>query len=258
RLFTGARCCKPDHVRGAVFGELPGKLPAMLKTGRGSPAGLLIYNDSQFPQHYRGLFFYPDVFRKLIRAYRVERDGSTFQVAEEFEFLKSNDPLFRPCEMVIGPDGAMYVCDWRTDSGGAGRLWGDGQHGRIYRISWAGTPEEPAIPLRPLDSWQRYAPGAPYATLAEGLTAPGFSTQLLAQKALLLRARQMPEVVKKLMLAHLDDPDQTPTTRFLRIGLLQSVWDGEVRIGFIALLHDPNPDVVRLAAAGLAMDCRPG
>src|SRR5262245_49744625 len=134
RLFTGARCCKPDHVRGAVFGELPGKMPAMLKTGRGSPAGLLIYNDTQFPPEYRGLFFYPDVFRKLIRAYRVEADGSTFQVAEEFEFLKSNDRLFRPCEMVIGPDGAMYVCDWRTDSGGAGRLWGDGQHGRIYRI----------------------------------------------------------------------------------------------------------------------------
>src|SRR5262249_30059617 len=113
RLFTGARCCKPDPVRGAVFGGMPGKMPAMLKTGRGSPAGLLIYNDTQFPEHYRGLMYYPDVFRKLIRAYRVEPSGSTFQAVEEFEFLKSNDPLFRPCHMVVGPDGAMYVCDWR-------------------------------------------------------------------------------------------------------------------------------------------------
>src|SRR6202008_4489833 len=84
RLFLGARCCRPDPVRGAAFGELPGKVPAMLKTGRGAPAGLLIYNDLQLPEAYRGLLYYPDVFRKLVRAYKVYPEGSTFQVAEEF------------------------------------------------------------------------------------------------------------------------------------------------------------------------------
>ena len=44
----------------------------MLKTGRGAPAGLLIYNDTRLPEEYRGLLYYPDVFRKLIRAYKVE------------------------------------------------------------------------------------------------------------------------------------------------------------------------------------------
>src|SRR5208337_411168 len=145
----------PDHVRGAIFGELPGKVPPMAKTGRGAPAGLLIYNDSRFPEHYRGLLFYPDVFRKLIRAYKVERVGSTFQVVEEFAFLKSDDPLFRPCQMVVGPDGAMYIVDWRTDSGGAGRLWGDGKNGRIYRVTWSGTREDPAIAPRSMDSWDK-------------------------------------------------------------------------------------------------------
>src|SRR5262249_42010099 len=72
RLKIGARCCVPDHVRGAAFGELPGKVTPLLKTGRGSPAGLLIYNDTRLPQHYRGVLYYPDVFRKLIRAYQVE------------------------------------------------------------------------------------------------------------------------------------------------------------------------------------------
>ena len=52
-------------------GELPGKVPPMIKTGRGSPAGLLIYNDTRIPQQYRGLLYYPDVFRKLVRAYKV-------------------------------------------------------------------------------------------------------------------------------------------------------------------------------------------
>ena len=142
-------------MRGAVYGELPGKMPPLLKTGRGAPAGLLIYNDTRFPENYRGLLLYPDVFRKLIRAYKVEKRGASFAVVEEFEFMKSDDPLFRPCQMVLGPDGAMYIVDWRTDSGGAGRLWGDGEHGRIYRVTWSGTKETPAIATRPMDSWAK-------------------------------------------------------------------------------------------------------
>ena len=46
----------------------------MLKTGRGSPAGLLIYNDTRLPEQYRGLLYYPDVFRKLVRAYKVDAE----------------------------------------------------------------------------------------------------------------------------------------------------------------------------------------
>src|SRR5262249_45060717 len=155
RLFQGARCCRPDPVRGAVYGELPGKLPPLLKTGRGAPAGLLIYNETRFPAQYCGLLYYPDVFRKLIRAYRVEPFGATFILTEELQFRKSHDRLFRPCQMVAGPDGAMYVVDWRTDSGGAGQLSGDGKHGRIYRITWGGTAEQPAIPRRAMDSWDK-------------------------------------------------------------------------------------------------------
>ena len=118
RLRPGTECCIPDFIRSAVLGEQPGKLAPMHKTGRGSPAGLLIYNDTYFPPEYRGLLYYPDVFRKVIRAYQVEADSATFEVsAAEFEFLRSNDPLFRPCQMVTGPDGAMYICDW------AFRLW---------------------------------------------------------------------------------------------------------------------------------------
>jgi putative membrane-bound dehydrogenase-like protein len=253
RLFTGARCCKPDPVRGAVYGELPGKMPPMLKTGRGAPAGLLIYNDTRFPEEYRGLLYYPDVFRKLIRAYGVAPEGSTFQVAEEFEFLKSDDPLFRPCQIVLGPDGAMYVCDWRTDSGGAGRLWGDAQHGRIYRISWAGTAEEPALPLRGMDSWVKVVRQSD-DDLIKTLAALDFSDRLAAQRELVHRGdRNRAPLLRRAL-----DQQAPLAARLLAIGALQSFWNDDVKASFFKLLQDINNDVVRLAADALALNGAPG
>jgi putative membrane-bound dehydrogenase-like protein len=249
RLRVGARCCEPDHQRGAVYGELPGKMPPMLKTGRGAPAGLLIYNDTFFPETYRGLLYYPDVFRKLIRAYRVEPKGSTFEVVEEFEFMKSDDPLFRPCQMVLGPDGAIYICDWRTDSGGAGRLSGDGQHGRIYRVSWAGTKDHPALPLRPMDSWARIGAETD-EELLKNLSSENFSDRQVAQRHLVKRGPQVRPALLKL-LANTDEP---LPARMAALGALQSFWNDEVSALFIQLLDDASLDLRRLAADGLALN----
>jgi putative membrane-bound dehydrogenase-like protein len=253
RLKIGARCCQPDNFRGAAFGELPGKVTPMLKTGRGAPAGLLIYNDTYLPEAYRGLLYYPDVFRKLIRAYKVRPKGATFEVVEEFEFLKSNDPLFRPCQMVLGPDGAMYICDWRTDSGGAGRLWGDGKHGRIYRVTWAGTKDQPAIPRRGMDSWAKVL-GQKDDELLGTLSSDNFSDRQKAQRELVRRgAKHRPALLKLLK-----DGDQKLFARIAALGALQSFWNKEVPSAFLELLQDPEPDLRRLAADGLALNAPKG
>src|SRR5947199_8664075 len=55
RLRGGARCCVPDHLRGAAYGELPGRMPPLLKTGRGAPAGLPSANHTALPERHAWL-----------------------------------------------------------------------------------------------------------------------------------------------------------------------------------------------------------
>jgi putative membrane-bound dehydrogenase-like protein len=252
RLRPGAVCCQPDHLRGAVYGELPGTLPPMLKTGRGSPAGLLLYNDAFFPEEYRGLLYYPDVFRKVIRVYRVAPQGATFEVTNEFELMSSHDPLFRPCQMVLGPDGAMYVCDWRTDSGGAGRLWGDGKHGRIYRLSWQGTAGKPAIALRGLDSWAKINSQAD-DDLLKTLASENVSDRRRAAQELARRGEKMRKPLLEIVAG-----DQPLRAQIAALGALQSLWDDQVEKCFIAGLGASAPEMRKLAADGLALQCQPG
>ena len=276
RLKPGARCCQTDFLRGAVAGERPGKLPPMLKTGRGSPAGVLLYHDTQMPEQYRGLMYYPDVFRKLIRAYRIAPKGSTFEITGEMEFMKSEDPLFRPCEMNIGPDGAIYVCDWRTDSGGAGKIWGDGMHGRIYKLTWVGTKDSPAIPLRDRETWAKMllpnGKACKLPDLVEAMRSPDLTTRDLAQKELARRVKTEQQLkalkeaergyyaeagpFRELVLPLIED-DEPISTRLSAYYLLQQNWDAEIAKVFLEGLDDKDVDVRSVCAESLGRNCKP-
>jgi putative membrane-bound dehydrogenase-like protein len=155
RLREGARCCQPDFDRATWNGGRPGRLGWVTETGRGAPAGICVLNSAAFPESTRNLLVYPDVFRKLVRAYKVKPAGATYTVDKEFELLGSDDGLFRPDDAEMGPDGALYILDWRTDSGGAGKLSGNGQFGRIYRLTWSGTNEEPALKTMAYDRFAK-------------------------------------------------------------------------------------------------------
>ena len=252
RLQVGARCCRPDNTRGSIAGELPGRCAPMIKTGRGAPAGLLIYHDTRMPPPYRGLLYYPDVYRKLVRAYRVQHEGSTFKIPNELEFMKSEDPLFRPCQMVTGPDGAIYVCDWRTDSGGAGKLSGDGIHGRIYRITWAGTADAPALPRRGMDSWAKLR-ALPDDKLVEALGSPDLTDRVEARKELVRRGPKSRGLVLKRFLSG----GMSADARLVALGLLQAHWSADVEDLFrLLLLNDESPNVRRLAAEGLGLNAK--
>lgn len=245
RLAAGAVCCRTDFSRGAVFGERPGKTPSMLKTGRGSPAGLLIYQGTAFPAFFRGLFIYPDVYRKMVRAYAVERSGATFRVTHQFELMKSEDGLFRPCQAVTGPDGAIYILDWRTDSGGAGRLWGDGVHGRIYRLTWQGTPDtQPAIARGSLDAWAKLQT-ASEAQLDGTLDALDFELRRRALEELVRRG----ESQRERLIAIAKNANRPIQARAFAMGGACQFYTEQVQDMLVQMLdREADPELRRLAA----------
>jgi putative heme-binding domain-containing protein len=92
--------------------------------------------------------------------------GSTHHMVRKPDFLVSTDPWFRPVDVELGPDGALYVADWynaiiahvevRLD-----HPLRDKQRGRIWRIVYRGTPEERANPARAAEIDAQFAgPGA--------------------------------------------------------------------------------------------------
>ena len=75
-----------------------------------------IYRAELFPEQYRGHFFYCEPSLNIVHRSVLERDGSGYKARrapgeERSEFLASTDQWFRPINLRVGPDGALYIVD---------------------------------------------------------------------------------------------------------------------------------------------------
>ncbi|MEZ6047822.1 MAG: c-type cytochrome [Planctomycetaceae bacterium] len=252
RLYPGAICCRTDFVRGAVFGEKPGKTSAMLKTGRGAPAGLMIYQGTAFPDFFRGLLIYPDVYRKMVRAYQVSKVGSTYKVDHEFVLMDSTDDLFRPCQALVGPDGAIYIVDWRTPSGGAGRVWGDSEHGRIYRLTWSGIEGAPAVEAGSLKDWKRLLNSSDEQLWTTLKTTDDFELRRRAQLELLKRGNNQEKFLSLAL-----NMKAKPEARVMAVGAAAQNYNAAVKSALLAVAVDDHPELRRVALETLSRNVPP-
>lgn len=74
--------------------------------------GFVFYFADALPPQFRGACIAPHTRHSASRWSRVERLGSTFETHDGGNFLSSPDQGFRPVDMTVGPDGAVYVADW--------------------------------------------------------------------------------------------------------------------------------------------------
>ena len=108
----------------------------------------------QFPSPFRDTLFIGNVVTNRINHDRLEWRGSSPKAIAQPDFLTSDDPWFRPVDLELGPDGAIYVADFYNRIIGhyevplthPGR---DRERGRIWRISYRGDDAK-ATPARAL------------------------------------------------------------------------------------------------------------
>ncbi len=136
-------------IRGADyphFGKIPtgiGFGPSMMTHEYGSTAlaGLEYYTGDQYPEEYQQNFYLGDVVKSRVYRSSIEMIGTTPVPSWQSDFIISEDPWFRPVDVKLGPDGAIYIADFYNRIIGhyevplnhPGR---DHERGRIWRISY--------------------------------------------------------------------------------------------------------------------------
>ena len=106
--------------------------------------GIAYYQDNQFPADFQRNFFIGDAFNSRVHRYSWVWKGSSPAGKSEEDFVKSADPWFRPVNVKMGPDGALYVADFYNAIIGhyevpLGHPKRDKKRGRIWRITYKGS-----------------------------------------------------------------------------------------------------------------------
>lgn len=103
--------------------------------------GGIIYQGDGLPGEMRGKFIAGDLLGHAVHWHDIHAIGSTKRTEHGGTLLRSDDTWFAPTDVVMGPEGAIYVSDWcdqRTAHPDPDADW-DRTNGRIYRIAASGT-----------------------------------------------------------------------------------------------------------------------
>jgi putative membrane-bound dehydrogenase-like protein len=134
--------------------EDPGVIPVGDNSGAGAPTGIVLNEGDGLGEKYRGMLLSADAGRNVIFGYKPELNGAGFALAGKRQNFISSLPSdnkgyvwydaandidttkwFRPSDVMIGADGAMYIADWYDPVVGGHQRKDNKGHGRIYRIS---------------------------------------------------------------------------------------------------------------------------
>jgi putative heme-binding domain-containing protein len=148
----------------------------------GGYCGVGFLDGRHIPESMQGHFVTGDFKSNRVKRFTLKENGSGFVVDWKEPLLHSQHRNFRPVDVKIGPDGAIYIVDWYNpitchQDDAYRHPERDKAHGRIWRVS-----SKTAQPVRPLDLNE-----ASIEQLVEQLGTPEYWTRYQAKRALTTR-----------------------------------------------------------------------
>ncbi len=102
---------------------------------------LVVYDGDLMAAQFGGKFIAPNSLQNMIYVSARVPDTSTFKSVDEAPFVTTKDRWFRPVDIKVGPDGALWIADWydaRLTHVSPVDDWSK-TDGRIYRVRPAGA-----------------------------------------------------------------------------------------------------------------------
>ena len=108
-------------------------------------AGLALLSGRHFPDSLAGQLVTSDFRANRVKRFALSEDGSGFSSEEQEDLIWTDHVAFRPVDLNVGPDGALYLADWYNPIIQHGEVdfrdpRRDHRHGRIWRITATGRP----------------------------------------------------------------------------------------------------------------------
>lgn len=166
-----------DGAGGITFlspGQIPTTHRRRLRTiGKpGGYCGIGFLDGRHLPADLQGHFAIGDYKSNQVKQFAVRQEGAGFSLHWKSPLVRSTHRNFRPIDVKVGPDGAIYIVDWYNpvtchQDDAYRDPTRDKAHGRIWRLSTKSKPirpvnlEEAAIEtivaeLSSPESWTRY------------------------------------------------------------------------------------------------------
>ncbi len=132
---------------GATFATAPNaeRILSGLNPGQPKHSGLDIVSGAHMPNDWEGSLITNDFRANRINRFVLEEQGSGFVSNQADDILWTDHIGFRPVDILMGPDGAIYIADWYNPIIQHGEVdfydsRRDQQHGRIWRVTKKDSP----------------------------------------------------------------------------------------------------------------------